>query len=148
MKYLSYLGHFFPKLFILETSIFRFLWAIETEKRNIYRVIISDTVLFCFAASAATADTELTKKSYCPHLLATNTRTFLSLLTRDNKTKEAREQCGKKWFGRKTKMFQKISQHYRLATQEQCFFKEVARGGERTQVLSISFIFSFSSLYH
>jgi hypothetical protein len=27
------------------------------------------------------------------------------------------------------------------------FFKEVARGGERTRVLSISFIFSFSSLY-
>jgi hypothetical protein len=28
-----------------------------------------------------------------------------------------------------------------------CFFKEVARGGERTRVLSISFIFSFSPLY-
>jgi hypothetical protein len=27
------------------------------------------------------------------------------------------------------------------------FFKEVARGGERTRVLSISFIFSFSPLY-
>jgi hypothetical protein len=28
-----------------------------------------------------------------------------------------------------------------------CFFKEVARGGERTRGLSISFIFSFSPLY-
>jgi hypothetical protein len=27
------------------------------------------------------------------------------------------------------------------------FFKEVARGGEQTQVLSILFIFSFSPLY-
>jgi hypothetical protein len=29
-----------------------------------------------------------------------------------------------------------------------CFFKEVAWGGERARVLSISFIFSFSPLYH
>jgi uncharacterized transporter YbjL len=32
------------------------------------------------------------------------------------------------------------------ANSEGDFFKEVARGGEQTQVLSISFIFSFSPL--
>jgi hypothetical protein len=31
--------------------------------------------------------------------------------------------------------------------QVKTIFKEVARGGERTRVLSISFIFSFSPLY-
>jgi hypothetical protein len=67
MKWGSHtLATFSPNCSYLNTYIFRFLWAIETEKRNIYRVIISDTVLFCFAASAATADIELTKKKLLP----------------------------------------------------------------------------------
>jgi hypothetical protein len=34
-----------------------------------------------------------------------------------------------------------------LKTFSMMCFKEIARGGERTQVLSITFIFSFSPLY-
>jgi hypothetical protein len=41
----------------------------------------------------------------------------------------------------------KIVSAKRLAKSLAFFIKEVARGGEQTWVLSISFIFSFSPLY-
>jgi hypothetical protein len=51
------------------------------------------------------------------------------------------------YHGKSSPLMWTTSVTLKILTKVNHFFKEVARGGERTRVLSLSFIFSFSPLY-